>query len=169
MNLRILNKFNITKNNLGKTVISREDFEPGNIILQFQGEIVPRKNLPSNTTGEFDRFVQIAPDLFMGPSLEADDYINHSCDPNAGINFTGDAVYLVAIKPIKKGEEITWDYSTTIYNDNWTMDCLCGAQVCRGRVYEFLKLPQDIQKKYIDNIYDIVPKYIRDVYNIKIK
>jgi len=37
-------------------------------------------------------------------------YINHSCNPNAGIRKEGE---LFALKDIKKGQEITYDYSTS--------------------------------------------------------
>src|SRR5687768_8450509 len=38
-------------------------------------------------------------------------FSNHSCDPNCGIN---NKLELITLRPIKKGEEITWDYSTSM-------------------------------------------------------
>jgi len=54
----------------------------------------------------------------MGPSGGVDDFFNHSCDPNAGLQIDGQKVWLVAIKNITQGEEITWDYSTTMDEDD---------------------------------------------------
>ena len=42
--------------------------------------------------------------------------VNHSCDPNAAIR---EELLLVAIRDIQIGEEIRFDYSTTI-SDGWT-------------------------------------------------
>ncbi|MBI2625395.1 MAG: hypothetical protein HYW70_03640 [Candidatus Nealsonbacteria bacterium] len=54
--------------------------------------------------------------------------------------------------------EITFDYSTTMDEDDWGMDCQCGSKSCRGRIRDFKYLPPDIQKKYLD--LGIVPEYI---------
>ena len=65
---------------------------------------------------------------------------------------------LVAIMDIHEGEEITWDYSTTMNEDDWEMDCVCGSKNCRGRIRDFKYLPENVQQKYIN--LRIVPKYI---------
>ena len=54
-------------------------------------------------------------------------FVNHSCDPNTFIrNFRG-----IAKRDIKKGEEITEDYSKE-NNPNLNMKCNCGSKNCRG-------------------------------------
>lgn len=94
----------------------------------------------------------------MGPSGKLDDYVNHSCDPNSGLVINNINVILIAIRNIKKLEEITWDYSTTIDEDEWEMDCNCRSNICRGRIGDFKYLPEDIQRRYIK--LGIVPNYI---------
>lgn len=81
-------------------------------------------------------------------------FVNHSCDPNAGIRIedlsdgTKNSL-LLAIKEIKKGEEITIDYSTTQFEE-WTFEgCRCGQPNCRGKMTEFARLPENLKKKYI--------------------
>lgn len=84
--------------------------------------------------------------------------INHSCNPNSFIKGKNE---LVALKDIKKGEEITYDYSTTM-NDNeekivkagsrlWTCKCNCGANNCRHIIDQFKTLPKERQEFYIKN------------------
>jgi SET domain-containing protein len=65
---------------------------------------------------------------------------------------------LVAIKNIQKGEEITWDYSTTMKNDDWTMMCQCGAKNCRKIIKEFKFLPKE--RKLFYQKTGIIPQYI---------
>ncbi|MFA6132242.1 MAG: SET domain-containing protein-lysine N-methyltransferase [Patescibacteria group bacterium] len=83
---------------------------------------------------------------------------NHSCGPNAFIRGRNE---LVALKNIKIGDEITFDYSTTM-NDNkkrieetggalWTCKCRCGAKNCRGIINQFKTLPKSVQNFYIKN------------------
>jgi len=94
----------------------------------------------------------------MGPSGGLDDFFNHPCNPNSGLKIQNGKAILVAIKNIKSGEEITWDYSTTMNEDDWEMDCVCGSKNCRGRIRDFKYLPENVQQKYIN--LRIVPKYI---------
>jgi len=56
--------------------------------------------------------------------------VNHSCDPNAGVRGENK---LVALRTITAGEEITYDYSTVVGDNNseWHMACNCGASTCR--------------------------------------
>jgi hypothetical protein len=34
--------------------------------------------------------------------------------------------------------------------DNWTMECRCGAPNCRGIIRDFGELPVDLQRRYLD-------------------
>jgi len=72
-------------------------------------------------------------------------FVNHSCSPNTYVNKKRD----ITLRDIKKGEEITSDYSINGI-DNWKMACLCGSKNCRKIVYgDFFKLPKKLQKKYV--------------------
>ncbi|MFH1631646.1 MAG: SET domain-containing protein-lysine N-methyltransferase [bacterium] len=83
---------------------------------------------------------------------------NHSCDPNAYIRGKEE---LVALRDIEAGEEIAYDYSTTM-NDNeekikeagfpiWTAKCNCGSKICRGIIDQFKTLSKDRRDYYIQN------------------
>ena len=59
--------------------------------------------------------------------------INHSCNPNAEFDVKEGRVWIVAIKNIKKGEEITYDYGYDI--ENWQdHSCKCGSKNCVGYI-----------------------------------
>jgi SET domain-containing protein len=55
-------------------------------------------------------------------------YFNHSCNGNVGFNKNGD---FVAIKNIKKDEELTYDYGLAESNPKFNMKCNCGNANCR--------------------------------------
>jgi SET domain len=55
-------------------------------------------------------------------------YINHSCEPNAGLS---DIRTFAAVRDIEPGEEITCDYGTFETERGWTLPCSCGSKQCR--------------------------------------
>jgi hypothetical protein len=62
-------------------------------------------------------------------------YVNHSCEPNAGIWDIGicyrDRPHLRAKRFIRAGEEITVDYNLTEAGGN-KVPCNCRSERCRG-------------------------------------
>ena len=54
-------------------------------------------------------------------------YVNHSCEPNTTAKDFCD----VAIKDIKKGEEITGNYLETEENTKINMKCTCKSKQCK--------------------------------------
>lgn len=149
--------FLIGRNRLGKAVFAGRDYAEGQPIIVFSGPIVTRDRIPRPLVAASDRYVQIGPGQFMGPSGGIDDLINHSCDPNCGLRFEADGPVLVAIGPIRSGEELRWDYSTTIVADDWSMQCACGSIRCRGTVGDFRDLPPDLKARY--QWLGIIPPY----------
>ena len=93
--------------------------------------------------------IQIADDLFIGPR-ELDEregamiFSNHSCEPNIGVQ--GQIVF-VALRQILPGEELTHDWATTD-DDDYTLECRCGAPTCRRIVTGKDWKRQDLQRKY---------------------
>ncbi|WP_329172997.1 MULTISPECIES: SET domain-containing protein-lysine N-methyltransferase [unclassified Streptomyces] len=55
--------------------------------------------------------------------------LNHSCD--ASVLDAGLAVG-VAVRDIRRGEEVTCDYRTFRYDDGWSFPCRCAADSCVG-------------------------------------
>jgi SET domain-containing protein len=49
-------------------------------------------------------------------------FINHSCTPNCYTQVIGQEIWIIAAKPIKKGEELTYDYCT---DGVGTIQCRC--------------------------------------------
>jgi SET domain-containing protein len=68
-----------------------------------------------------------------------DDYINHSCEPNAG--FKGGELKLYALHDIAEGEEIVYDYTTCMSDPEWSLECMCGSQHCRRLVLPWFAMP----------------------------
>jgi SET domain-containing protein len=75
-------------------------------------------------------------------------YINHSCDPNSYAQSQGTWRYLIALRDIAAGEEITCDYAINNSAEHFE-DCHCGSQRCRGTIHgDFFRLPRELQIAY---------------------
>jgi hypothetical protein len=64
---------------------------------------------------------------------------NHSCDPTAGVRNRSE---LFALRDIKKGEQITYDYSSIIAPTEFRMRCFCGSKKCRHIIGDIRSLPK---------------------------
>jgi uncharacterized protein len=129
---------------LGRGVFAGRDFAAWDEILRFSGprisfaEALAKGEKQANPLQiDDEEYLDIEP-----PGV----FVNHSCEPNAGI--VEDRV-LVALRPILRGEEIRFDYSTTMWEDMWTMECRCGSSRCRGVVRDFPDIPPEVQAEYL--------------------
>ena len=117
----------------GKAVIAREPIGPGEVIAVWSGRIVTGQDLGALPPEIRMHTVQVEEDLYLASLRpdEAPDYINHSCDPNAGLD---GQIAIVAMRTIHPGEEVTIDYAMCDGSPYDEFDCACGAPNCRGRV-----------------------------------
>lgn len=61
-------------------------------------------------------------------------FINHSCEPNCETDETDGRVWIVSIRDIEAGEELTYDYN--LYDgDESDAVCNCGSKNCRRTMY----------------------------------
>jgi SET domain-containing protein len=123
-----------------KGVFALEKILAGELISIWGGYIISFQELQdlANTSfPEIDNYaIEVADGFFIIGSkdgtLEDDDYFNHSCDPNAGMQ--GHLLF-VALRDIQPGEEITYDYVMTDADfDDYSFDCHCGSPHCRKKV-----------------------------------
>jgi len=62
-------------------------------------------------------------------------YINHSCDPNCETDILKGKIWIISIRNIKKGEELTYNYGYDF--DEWKDHrCKCGSKNCVGYILD---------------------------------
>lgn len=76
-------------------------------------------------------------------------YINHSCNPNCEVEIIKDHIWIIALRDIKKGEELSYDYGYDLenYEDH---ECKCGSDNCVGYIVsqeDWPKLKKILAKK----------------------
>jgi len=62
-------------------------------------------------------------------------FINHSCSPNCEVDEIRGRVWVLALRKIKAGEELAYDYNLYDGDPGDKALCFCGAPKCRGTMY----------------------------------
>lgn len=147
-------KFKVGKSRFGRGCFATRQIRKGETICFLKGEEIEVSDLKRLDWGtevwgdplQVDKKTYIDLDK---PYI----YFYHSCNPNAGIRRKNK---LVAMRNIRSGEEIFYDYSTTMWDNDyarkqypWTMMCFCSSKKCRKIVKDFPFLPKNAQQKYI--------------------
>jgi hypothetical protein len=74
--------------------------------------------------------------------------INHSCEPNCETEENDKYIWIIAVRDIKKGEEITYNYGYDL--DNWQdHPCKCGSNKCVGYIVDekhWKKLKKEVKE-----------------------
>ena len=66
-------------------------------------------------------------------------FMNHCCAPNCETEEQDERIFVVALRDIAAGEELTYEYH--LYDsDEATQDCFCGAPNCRGTMFSIAEL-----------------------------
>jgi SET domain-containing protein len=162
MNIAFKQNLLLKKTPKGNGVFTKGEVLPNTIILEFHGEVIPASKVPNPLLLHEDYYLQIAPDAFLGPSGDLDDYLNHSCSPNCGVHIVGQRAFLKSLYLIPANTEITFDYSTTSTDENttWLLPCQCGNYNCRKLISGFQHLNPALKTRY--KSLGIVPKYLMD-------
>jgi uncharacterized protein len=108
----------------GKGVFANKDFKKGEIVIKWNAKHITKEDLDKLSEKD-KKFVSFVNEEYLLMN-EPERFVNHSCEPNTFPKNKCD----VAIKPIKKGEEITSDYSDTILKESQFI-CNCGNKNCK--------------------------------------
>ncbi len=118
----------------GSGLFASKSLRPGDLIAQVDGYFT---NNP--TTEERRISVQVDHDLHFVPRSVID-FINHSCAPNAYVEYQDGEVTLVTVEPVEKDEEITIDYCTTDLLLGHPFGCNCKTNECLIQIRGFKDL-----------------------------
>ncbi|HMB92303.1 MAG TPA: SET domain-containing protein [Rhodothermales bacterium] len=143
--------------NVGRGLFATRPFSPNEHILSFHGPRISTDD-PLNQSEQQSNLIQIGPREYVLPDPPGI-FANHSCRPNAGLF---QDTMLIAIAPIEKDEEIRFDYSTCMDEDNWTMPCACGHPECRRLITDFKTLSIDQQAWFLER--NLVQTFIAEQY-----
>lgn len=117
----------------GKAIVTLQPLVKGEVIAVWNGRILTFEQLAGLSDVFRAHTAQVEEGLYLtsnAPDLPPD-YINHSCEPNAGMS---GQIVIVAMRDIAADEEITIDYAMCDGSAFDEFSCACGSRFCRGQV-----------------------------------
>ena len=140
----------------GRGVFALQALAEGEVLIEYRGEVISWQEAqdrhphdPSQPNHTF--YFHVDDDRVIDASVGGNSarWINHSCDPNCeavieehdGKNRKMDKVFIEAIRAIKPGEELTYNYGITLDEPHtarlkkiWA--CRCGSKKCTGTMLQ---------------------------------
>jgi SET domain-containing protein len=136
----------------GNGVFAATDLPKGVRLVQYRGRVITQAQADRRYDGSSDSghtFLFILNDDYVIDANfdgNAARWINHSCSPNCeavidehASDRRRDRVFIETIRPIKAGEEISYDYGIVL-DEPYTprlkkiWECRCGSRKCTGTI-----------------------------------
>lgn len=128
----------------GKGVFALVDIAKGEVVIEYKGEVIswpealrrhPHDPEQPNHTFYFHIDDETVIDgKYKGNAAK---WINHACKPNCEAEDVDGRIFIKALRRLKAGEELFFDYGLVI-DERYTpalkkqYACYCGAKECRG-------------------------------------
>lgn len=128
----------------GKGVFALRPIAKGEQIIEYRGKVITwkqaQRQAPHNPDEPNHTFLFHLDDDHVIDGTQdgnAARWINHGCEPNCEAEDVGGRIFIKALRRIRAGEELSFDYSLMI-EERYTAklkkayECRCGAASCRG-------------------------------------
>ena len=139
----------------GNGVFAAAPLKKGERLIEYKGKRRTHEEVDNDTSGDVESghtfLFTLNDDLVVDANYGGNDarWINHSCDPNCEAvideDESGDArkdrIFIEALRSIKSGEELTYNYGIVLAERHtarlkkvWA--CLCGSPKCTGTMLQ---------------------------------
>ena len=139
----------------GNGVFALEALRKGERVIEYKGLRRTHAEVDADDAGDVESghtfLFTLNDDYVIDANYKGNDarWINHSCAPNCeaviaeaeGDDRTADKVFIEAIRDIKPGEELTYNYGITLAERHtprlkkiW--ECRCGSRKCTGTMLQ---------------------------------
>ena len=132
--------YKIKKSNIdNRGVYAAQNIKAGKIIIYYKGKIITKKETEKNPKYDNDKAIYLF-NLNSRYDLDGDfqdndaRLINHTCNPNCEVAGKGLKLWIFALRDIKKGEELSYDYGFGFDEDFKQFPCKCRAKNCCGYI-----------------------------------
>lgn len=112
---------------------ARADISSGTNVAKYVGERISKREsllrceADNHYIFELDELTDLDGSVAENPAR----FINHSCAPNCEAQLDDDGIWIVAIRDICAGEELTFNYGYGL-EDYLEHPCRCGSENCVG-------------------------------------
>jgi SET domain-containing protein len=135
-----MKKYKIKKSNIdNKGLYASKNIKAKEIVIHYKGKLVTKKEVEKNPKFDNDKAIylfNVNNRYDLDGDFEYNDarLINHSCNPNCEVDGKGLKLWIFALRDIKKGEELSYDYGFGYDKDYKQFICKCGANNCVGYI-----------------------------------
>ena len=131
----------------GLGVFAVRPIKCGTRVIEYTGELISHdegeRRYPTapdyHEEAEHTYLLQLDDDRVIDANVGGNDarFINHSCAPNCEPMAAGDHMWIVSVRQIRVGEELSYDYAIELDERHTParkqrFPCRCGASACRG-------------------------------------
>jgi|TARA_B110000914_G_C15399678_1_gene416527 SET domain-containing protein len=132
--------YKVRKSNIdNRGLYASTNIKKDKIVIYYKGKLITKNETEKNPKYDNEKAIYLF-NLNSRYDLDGDfEYntarlINHSCNPNCEVAGKGLKLWIFAIKDIKKGEELSYDYGFG-YDENYKdYVCKCGSKNCCGYI-----------------------------------
>ena len=132
--------YKIKKSNIdNKGLYASKNIKDRTKIIEYKGKILTKKQVEKSPKFDNEKAIYLF-NINKKYDLDGDfkyntaRLINHSCNPNCEVFGTGLKVWVYAIRDIKKGEELTYDYGFGFDEGYKDFPCRCRSKNCAGYI-----------------------------------
>jgi uncharacterized protein len=114
---------------------ARVDIPAGARVIEYVGEKITKQESLARCeqNNEYIFALDDEQDLDGQVSWNPARFLNHSCEPNCEARLEGGCIWVIAIREIRAGEELTFNYGYDLA-DYAEHPCGCGAPGCVGYI-----------------------------------
>lgn len=119
----------------GDGLFAKEPIHAGDSVIEYTGERISKEESLRRCIDGNHYIFSINEEFDLDGNIESNfaRFINHSCAPNAEAQIEDDRIWIVALRDIAAGEEITFNYGYDL-EDYTEHPCQCGAANCVGYI-----------------------------------
>jgi SET domain-containing protein len=127
----------------GRGVYAKKLIAKGTRIIEYTGQRVSWEETGVDEDGPHTFIFGLGNGEVIDPKIGGNEarWINHCCDPNCEAIEEDDRVFIYALRDIKPGEELFYDYALEIdepitEKSKREYKCSCGSSSCRGTMLD---------------------------------
>lgn len=109
-------KLQVKRSHTGRGLFTLENIPRGACVIEYTGRKLSAKE--QEKSGKY--FFWTSSKTMIDGNIQSNTarFINHSCAPNCEVDLKERRIYVFALKNIKAGEELTYDYDTEYFDEH---------------------------------------------------
>ncbi|MFZ2555862.1 MAG: SET domain-containing protein-lysine N-methyltransferase [Minisyncoccia bacterium] len=109
-------KLRVKRSKTGRGLFTEENIPRGACVIEYTGRKLSSKE--QEKSGKYFFWTSSKTMIDGNVPSNTARFINHSCAPNCEVDLKEKRIYIFALKKIKAGEELTYDYDTEYFDEH---------------------------------------------------